>query len=286
MAAPKPTPAPKPGGLVFNEASHRYRLDGRPVRGVTGLIGAGIPKDNLIPWAAECAAKLYLADDANLAELARLDPDEFTKRMKWAHKDVRDAAGVTGTRVHDLAEQLHATGECDADDDVASYVEGYVQFLDEWQITPHLMERPVGNRQHWYAGKFDLFATSPLLSGGELVQIDLKTSKGVYGETALQTAAYAKAEFFIDQDGREHPLPKVHATYVAHVTPLDRDGEHARYEGRPLGTSLYPLAETPEQIEEHFNWFLAAAYTAKTTAERAKLATEPLPLPTATGKAA
>lgn len=280
MTAPKPIPIPKRSGLSFSPGSHRYRLDGKPVRGVTGLLGAGLPKDRLIPWAAECAAKLYLENEDELARLAGLDPDEFTRRLKWAHREVKEAAGVTGTRVHKLAEQLHLTGEADADDDVASYVEGYAQFLDDWRITPVLAERNVASRKHWYAGTFDLLATSPLLCGGELVQIDLKTSKGVYGETALQTAAYAKAEFYVDRDGYEQPLPKVHGTFVAHVTPLDRDGTHERYGRRPLGTSLYQLAGSPEEIDTQFQWFLAAAYTAKTAKLRDKLAVEPLTAPT------
>ncbi|MBG6085854.1 hypothetical protein [Zhihengliuella flava] len=272
-----------PAALTFSEASHRYRMDGKPVRGVTTLIGEGVPKGQLIPWAGKMAGQ-WVAEHRDV--LPTMTDEELIGVCTKAWRDVRDSAGVTGTRVHDMAEQLATTGEVEADEDITGYIEGYAQFLDDWNITPVLMERPVGNREHWYAGKFDLFATSPFLAGGKLVQIDLKTSKGVYGETALQTAAYARAEFYIDESGEPHPLPQVHATYVAHVTPMDRDGEHARYEGRPLGTSLYQLAESPEQIDEHFQWFLAAAYTAKTKKDRDVLAREPLTHPNQIEKAA
>jgi len=47
--------------------------------------------------------------------------------------------------------------------------------------------------------------------------LDWKTSKGVYGETALQTAAYAGAEFY-DDDGVETPLPEVDRIGVVHIT--------------------------------------------------------------------
>ncbi|MDJ0319784.1 hypothetical protein [Pseudarthrobacter sp. PS3-L1] len=263
-------------GLSFSPAGHRYKLDGLPVTGVTTLIGEGVPKGALIPWAAEMAA-LWAMD--HLEQLPVMPADEAVREMKWAWRKHRDDAGATGTAVHKMAEQLSRTGEVDADADLLGYVEGFAAFLDEWQITPVLLERPCGNRTHHYAGTFDMYATSPLLAGGKLVQIDLKTSKGVYGETALQLAAYARAEFYIDEDGNEQPMPEVFATYVAHVTPMDREGAHARYGDRPLGTSLYPMADSPEQINEHMGWFLAAAYTAKAKKARELLAREPLTHP-------
>lgn len=277
-AVAKRSPKAPATGLTFSPAGHRYKLDGLPVTGVTTLINGGVPKEMLIPWAAEMAGEWALA---NLERLPMMDPNEALREMKYAWRKHRDDAGATGTAVHHLAEQLSRTGEVDADADLISYVEGFAQFLDDWQITPVLLERPCGNRTHHYAGTFDMYATSPLLAGGKLVQIDLKTSKGVYGETALQLAAYARAEFYLDELGVEHPMPEVFATYVAHVTPMDRAGAHERYGDKPLGTSLYAMAETPEQIDEHMGWFLAAAYTAKAKKAREQLAREPLALPTA-----
>lgn len=262
-----------PKGLTFTPSNHRYRLDGLPVRGVTGLISAGMPKDQLIPWAASIAAE-YALD--HLDSLGTMDRAEAIKLMKWEHRNVRDAAGITGTAVHKMAEQLVNTGECEVDDDLAGYVEGFAAFLDEWQIKPIVTERPVANRKDWYAGTFDLICTSPFLQDGKPVMIDLKTSKGIYGETALQCAAYSKAEFYMDHDGAEQPMIDLAATYVAHVTPMDRDGQNTRYEGKPLGTTLYQLAESPEQITEHYGMFLAAAYTAKTAKVRDGLAKEAL----------
>lgn len=283
MSTPKPKPPAK--GLSFTPSGHRYRLDGKPVRGVTGLIGGGTPKDALIPWAAEIAA-VYALD--HIEQIKNLDRDEAVRLMKWEHRNVRDSAGITGTAVHRLADQLATTGEVDVEPEFASYVEGFAAFLDDWQITAVLTERPCANRKDWWAGTFDLLATSPLLmsaeeiTAGHVVQIDLKTSKGVYGETAMQTAAYSKAEFYMDSDGNEQPMPTVLRTYVAHVTPMDRDGEHARYEGRPLGTSLYPLAASPEDIETHYAMFLASAYTAKTAKIRDGYGRTPLTIPTTT----
>jgi hypothetical protein len=271
-------------GLTFTHSGHRYRLDGMPVTGVTTLIGEGVPKGALIPWAAEMAGQWALD---HLEQLPVMPAEDALREMKYAWRKHRDDAGTTGTAVHKLAEQLSRTGEVEADEDLVGYVEGFAQFLEDWQITAVLLERPCGNRHHHYAGTFDMYATSPLLmtaeqiADGWVVQIDLKTSKGVYGETALQLAAYARGEFYVDDDGNEQAMPKVLKTFVAHVTPMDREGVHARYGERPLGTSLYAMAESPEQIDEHFGWFLAAAYTAKAKKAREALALEPLTLPVA-----
>ncbi len=262
-------------GLTFTHNGHRYKLDGLPVTGVTTLIAHGLPKPALVRWAPRVVAEWVtdLENRARLDELLAGDTEAAIRELKELPTKVRDEAGVRGTAVHDHAEVLHNTGEAiDVPEDLIPYVEGYVEFLDKWQITTLLTERPVASRKDWYAGKFDLFCTSPFLAGGKPVQIDLKTSKGVYGETALQTAAYAKAEFYIDEDGNEHPLPEIAATYVAHVTP---DGTH-----------LYELARDRGQIDEHYQMFLAAAYIHKTAKVRDAIITEPLTIPTTEGNVA
>lgn len=267
------TPKPKPAGLTFNENNHTYRLDRRSIRGVTGLIGGGTPKDALIGWAAEQAG-LWALD--HLAELQTMPYDDALRSMKWAHRNVRDAAGIKGTAVHDVAQQIHETGEANVPDELMPFITGYLDFLDEWDITPVLAERPCASREHWYAGTFDLLATSPKILGGALVQIDLKTSKRPRSEVAMQTAAYARADFYQDTTGAEVPMPLVAGNLVCHVTPTDRDGEHERYGDAPLGTSLYMIAPDQDTINEHFGWFQAAAYTAKNAKNRDKVIGDPL----------
>lgn len=262
------TPKPKPPakGLVFTHNGHRYKLDGLPVTGVTTLIGGGIPKPALIRWAPRVVAE-WVTDPQHREELDGLlagDPVASARILKELPTKARDEAGVRGTAVHALAEQLVTTGEAEAPDELSGFIEGYAAFLDEWHITAILTERPCGNRTDWYAGTFDLIATSPFLAGGEPVMIDLKTSRGVYGETALQNAAYSCAEFH-GISGEEQPLPEIAATYVAHV----QDGH----------TDLYQLAADQEQINEQFGMFLAAAFTHKTTKAREAFVTEPLAAP-------
>ena len=305
-------------GIEFKESTHRYKLDGKHASGATTILNGGVPKPMLIWWAGGVVSKWALSpenrdrlaylqaryESANVehcnecgeCENCGIRKECIGSLQKLPNKE-RDDAGERGTRVHKLGEIAITQGSLviepeDGDtqesyDLIVSLVSGYTDFLDEWQITPVLVERPVANREHWYVGTFDLFATSPLLmsqadiAAGKVVQIDLKTPKGVYGEVALQTAAYAKAETYLGEDGSEHPLPEVIKNFVAHVTPLERESQIGRrYRGKPLGTSLYQLAGSPSEIEEHFQMFLHAKAVHDDTKAREKIIGEPMEHPT------
>lgn len=273
--------------LEFKESTHRYKLDGKPVTGVTTILNGGIPKPALVWWAGGVVAE-FVSDPDNAGKVAELlagDREDSIKFLQLLPNKERDAAAERGTEVHDLAEKLATTGEVDAPEELVGFIEGYLDFLDRWQITPVLVEVVLGNREHWYSGKVDLLATSPLLmsqadiAAGKLIQIDLKTSKGVYAETALQTAAYARAEFYMD-GVKEVPMPEVVKNFVGHLTPMDREGINARYEGSPLGTSLYPLATSPAEIDEHFQQFLHAKAVHEDAKARGKKKLQPINPPT------
>lgn len=241
--------------LTFNEASHRYKLDGKPVTGATTIIGAGIPKPGLMYWsanqaaeaAADWAASFKTLPPSEAAwNLANIDRDALYETWRKAPWKKRDEAAVRGTAVHALAERVVHGEDVDVPDEYLPYVNGYIEFLDDWDVTPILTEKSVANREHWFAGRFDLIASIPALHYGAPVEIDLKTSRGVYADTAVQAAAYARAEFWVEDDDpdTEHPLPDIAATYVAHVTAE--------------GTTLYELSPDREHIDQSFQTFLAA----------------------------
>ena len=226
--------------LKFAEASHRYWLDGKPIPGVTTLLGKGLPKPALPRWAAKSAAE-YVAD--NLEVLNQLpDRESIIATVKQSPWTQRDRAAVRGTDVHAIAEELIHGREVEVPAHLQDHVDGYVRFLDEWQPEAILTEHPVAHRHWWYAGKFDAIVRMP---DGEVLLLDWKTSKGVYGETALQTAAYANAEFYRAEDGTEQPLPKVDGLGVVHIT------EH--------GTELYRVADA----EAAWKDWLHVLWTAK-----------------------
>lgn len=281
--------------LRFLEKSHQYRMTAQPgpataakgsnpelrVTGATTIIDGGIPKPQLMPWYARMTAQFVYDNPLEVERLRALDaelppppPGEpggfaFVKELASVPNKIRDAAGERGTLVHDYAEKLLHGQPVVIPPELLPYVEGYLRLIDAWDIRPILTETSVGNRANWHAGRLDSIVEIGAM-GNVRVLLDWKTSRGVYGETGLQTAAYAKSEFYVhdDEPAVEIPLPQVERTMVCHIT------EHESF--------LYDLAKTPEEIDRHYDMFLAAAYTHKTAKERAAIITEPLLLPALT----
>jgi hypothetical protein len=179
---------------------HHYKLDGQSVQGVTTIIGNGIPKPALTNWAAKQAAT-FAAD--NLETLAALDRDARIDLVKGSPWRDRDAAARRGTEVHRLAEQIMNGVEVDVPEALVGHVDSYMAFLDDFNPDPVLIEAVVGHRAHKWMGTLDLVARI----GGQTMLMDIKTTRsGIYGETALQLAAYRFAEFYLDANGDEQPM--------------------------------------------------------------------------------
>lgn len=268
--------------LRFLPKSHQYRMTEHPgpahkvtnpelrATGATTHLDGGVPKPNLIYWAGKTVAEYVKANPLDVELMRERDGVEgfdMVKELASEPNKVRDAAGERGTEIHDYAEALLHGKAVEVPDELAPYVDGYLRLIDEWDIKPVLTETSVGNRKDWYVGRLDSIVRIGAL-GDCLVLLDWKTSRGVYGETGLQTAAYARAEFYVtdDEPDVEIPLPQVERTMVCHITPE--------------GSYLYDLAKTPAEIDRHYDMFIAAAFTAKTKKERDAIITEPLTLPT------
>jgi hypothetical protein len=192
--------------LQFYEKSHRYKLDGRWIPGVTTLIKGGLPNDALKYWAARYVAE-WVADHPEFTEevnrLGGRSPTvAFLKELPWQKRDV---ASERGTEVHAYAERLVAGERVDVPDDLAGYVQAAVQFMDDWGIEPLVIEGRVAHRTHWWAGTGDLWARC---RDGRVGYFDHKSGSGIYESASFQAAAYTHAEFW-DNDGKEEPLPPV-----------------------------------------------------------------------------
>lgn len=239
--------APPKRGLTFNPRNHTYRLDGRPVPGVTTLLGKGLPKPALPHWAAKSVAEYVVDNPDGVEQLRGMGRGPAVAALKGVPWQKRDEAAVRGTDVHALAERVIHGEEVEVPDHLHAHVEGYVHWLDALDVKPVLVERPVASRRWFYAGTFDLVADIDGTRWG----LDLKTSSAIYGETALQVAAYMTADFWQDADGEEHPLPEVERVGGVHVTDA--------------GTALYPLLNGPEEIEKAAALFRHIAHVAKHT---------------------
>lgn len=194
---------------IETKTGHYYKLDGRRVTGVTTLINGGLPKPKLIDWAAREVAE-YVADNSDdVDDLRARGRDQLVDFLKERHNAARDRAARRGTSIHTLAERLVAGHEVDVPEELVGHVESCARFLDDWRIEPVIVERPVASREWWYSGTPDLIGDLP---DGTRRILDYKSGRsGIWGETALQVAAYARAEFYLDANGDEQPIPAINS---------------------------------------------------------------------------
>lgn len=256
------------------ESTRSGRLYSHPVTGetavsVTTVLGDGIPKKALPGWAARTAAEYATANIVDLAKLVAeggVSAKEAIDRIKGAPWRQRDNKADIGTAVHDVAETLAGTPEgaeyeldlADYDPSIHSYLLSLLGWFEKWSPVVEATETTVWSRQHGYAGTLDLICRIPSRhQNGEFMLLDFKTSKGVYGETALQLAAYANADFVLLDDGTELDMPGPIAELgVVHITP---DGNPAR---------LYPIEHDPA----FFAMFLSAKTIASWTRDTSRTA--------------
>lgn len=223
---------------------HRYTIDGRKADGVTTLIKGGRPNPALVGWSAREVAE-YVADNLDTVyAMAGMGRDSIVAALRAIPNTVRNNAATRGTQVHKLGEQLAADLAVEVPEELEGHVDSYVQFLDEWQVRPVLVEGVVGSRTWGYAGTTDLVADvttpGPMLvadfpwlgadipTGTTLRGIfDPKTSRtGIFPDVAYQLAGYRYADSYVDAVGDEHPMADLDIRFGAAV--------HVRADGYDL----------------------------------------------------
>jgi hypothetical protein len=202
--------------------NHGYLLDGQKIISVTKVLNLGLPKPALINWAASQAAQTAWE---KREQLRNADYADFVQIVATAHTKTRNTAAVKGTAVHAFGQKLvHGERVEGIPDEVAKKVDQYVLFLNEWQVVPVVVERPICNLSVPYGGTFDLVFTTPLFPG-RVFLADIKTSKGIYGETALQLEGYGRADFYIGDGESELPMDALGITDHV-VIHLEEDRYH------------------------------------------------------------
>lgn len=222
-----------PSGMTIEyeaQPKRRYLIDGDEVGSVTTILKC-LDKPAL-SWWGMCVginALLELRNlgvfdlDAALAVRGETPWYEFAKVIasgvvsdnKLSVNHVRDEAADRGQSVHDALERWAATGEFPDPQEYPPWEQGYViamgRFLTDMpSLEPTEVELIVGSKEHGFAGRLDLRATtsqehvvvtktypkSPpktLRVPPGLYTLDCKTSADVFPEHALQLAAYEGA---------------------------------------------------------------------------------------------
>lgn len=238
---------------------------GLKIPGVTTVVGEGIPKPALVNWAASVTAD-YALD--HWETLGAMPPSERHKKLTGARWESNDAGKARGTQVHNLAQVLVTGGRVAVPAGLEGYVESYVAFLNDFDVRPIAVERTVYSEKHRYCGTFDLVAdlldpddleVDPDLRSRVRWLLDIKTARsGIFGETALQLAAYRYAEYMVDDDEE-----------LADMAPVDRCGAvHVR----PDGYDLIPV----EAEDVQFRAFLYAQQVGQFLANSRDLIGEPI----------
>ena len=195
--------------------SRYYDWRGERYHSVTTIIGGGVPKPALINWAKKFVAEYAYDNFSTLAEMhSNEDRDGAISWLKESPYRSRDKAADLGSVVHASCEAI-ALGKPIPPWPITAKprMEGFKSFLEDNAPDFHNVEASVYNRSERYAGTLDAIATI----AGRRYLLDIKPGKGVYGEVALQLAAYRFAEFIGGADGDEVPMPEVDGCAVLHL---------------------------------------------------------------------
>jgi hypothetical protein len=189
---------------------------------VTSALKA-LPKPFLIGWAAKVAAECAVEDHAVIGLLlAKGDKRAAVDHIKGARFRDMGKKADRGTIVHSAVE-LYLAGKPIDNDEVQARLEeklvpkamwksaflmisAVLQYLQDTEPEVYWSESTVYSREHGYAGTADILARTHVGGSRVPVVIDVKTSKSIYDEVALQLAGYARADFVGLDDGTEAPL--------------------------------------------------------------------------------
>lgn len=192
--------------IEYRESPRAYHLNWTDTEGeqrlrvpsVTTVLGI-LDKPALFHWSAKITREGVCELDRE-GKLPNLSGEKSAWALKAAldennlsHTSKRDTAATRGTSVHDALELWATDGKVPNPQDFPPADRGYVKALASY-LADHepvflQSEVPVGSFEHKFAGRLDHI----IEVDGQPAILDLKTSKDLYREVHIQTAAYAMA---------------------------------------------------------------------------------------------
>lgn len=197
------------GGAViceFNPVRHTYTIVNRGRRykapSVTRITSI-LDKPALIPWAINSTLEVCKGAINAGTEYSESYLEQVWKAAKGASGDLKREAADRGKAKHKEIEELVASGQ--------GSPEGIASFAGLAAERVVSVERRIYSRRFRYSGTLDCLAVVRQGDDRKLVLIDWKTSKSIYPEFRLQTAAYVHAY------EEEHPDQKIEGRYLVRI---------------------------------------------------------------------
>lgn len=185
--------------LIAENGHHFYQIDNDPtyLPGVTTILDV-IGKPALVPWSSKETA-LYIASilrktktilwsnkNENRSHLDDKFLEILVKRAKKQPRFIKEKAAQLGTAAHSVFEDILKERKNGLDYQ-SVLVQSFYSWLEGFPFSFIAGDTKVGSMSMGYGGSLDAMA---LNDQGELMILDFKTGKGIYGIMASQVAAY------------------------------------------------------------------------------------------------
>jgi PD-(D/E)XK nuclease superfamily len=192
----------------FNALRHTYTIinKGRryKVPSVTRITSVLDKSGPLVNWAINNTLDVCKGAIGPGVEYSEIYLEQIWKAAKQSSTNIKSDAARRGTEQHrrlesELKSSIGVSSETLSDDGR--------RWLEQFRFQE--IERRIYSRRYRYSGTFDALATTQV----GLVLIDWKTSKSIYPEFRLQTAAYVHAY------EEEFPDEKIEGRYLVRIAP-------------------------------------------------------------------
>lgn len=181
----------------FNKDQHIHELDGKPLYGITSVLGV-IAKPALIQWSANEAVKYVkeskvwrlVPDTPRMIMISDKELEELLEEARTAHTRKKEKAGDWGSELHEKLEMLvkDAIQNTGGIIEVNEAEDKSIQNFLDWAKGKRFIEseKNLYSEKHWIGGIVDLVFEHE----GKIFVGDIKTSSGIYPEMFLQCAGY------------------------------------------------------------------------------------------------
>jgi len=116
-----------------------------------------------------------------------------------AAEAIKERSAEEGQLVHSIVEAILKNEPITIPSSIRPSIDAFLAFKKEHDITPLKIESRIVSKRHHYAGTIDVLAEVD----GVIGVLDIKTSKSIYRDYGMQTAAYVEA---LKEDANLPPL--------------------------------------------------------------------------------